>query len=35
MRLRRKPSAPRPEPYALFRHRPILDEWREFIPWVT
>ena len=34
MRLRRKPSAPRPEPYALFRHRPILDEWREFIPWV-
>ena len=34
MRLRRKPSAPKPEPYALFRHRPILDEWREFIPWV-
>ncbi len=35
MRLRRRPSVPKPEPYALFRHRPILDEWREFIPWVT
>ena len=35
MRLRRRPSAPKPEPYALFRHRPILDEWREFIPWVS
>ena len=35
MRLRRKPSAPKPEPYALFRHRPILDEWRQFIPWVS
>ena len=35
MRLLRLPAAPKPEPYALFRHRPILDEWREFIPWVT
>ncbi len=34
MKLHRKPATPRPDPYALFRHRPILDEWREFIPWL-
>ena len=35
MRLRRQPSAPRPDPYALFRQRTILEEWRQFIPWVS
>jgi hypothetical protein len=29
-----QPKAPRPNPYYLFHHRPILDEWRQFIPWV-
>tara|TARA_B100000315_G_scaffold166635_1_gene155217 strand:+ start:1124 stop:1645 length:522 start_codon:yes stop_codon:yes gene_type:complete len=34
MRLLRKPSTPRPNPYYMFHHRAILDEWRPFIPWV-
>jgi 5-methylcytosine-specific restriction endonuclease McrA len=34
MRLLRKPRAPRPDPYAMFHQRTILDEWRQFIPWV-
>ena len=34
MRLLGQPRAPRPDPYALFHHRTILDEWRQFIPWV-
>ena len=34
MRLLRKPAPPRPDPYSLFHHRKILDEWRQFIPWV-
>ena len=34
MRLRRLPTAPRPNPYYLFHHRHLLDEWRQFIPWV-
>ena len=34
MRLLVQPRAPRPDPYALFHHRTILDEWRQFIPWV-
>ena len=33
MRLLKKPSAPRPDPYALFHQRTILEEWRQFIPW--
>ena len=33
MRLLKRPSAPRPNPYYLFNHRHILDEWRPFIPW--
>ena len=33
MRLRREPKAPRPNPYYLFHHRTIMDEWRQFIPW--
>ena len=34
MKLARQPGVPRPDPYALFHHRTILDEWRQFIPWV-
>ena len=34
MRLLRKPSAPLPNPYYIFHHRPIRDEWRQFIPWL-
>ena len=33
MELLREPRAPRPNPYHLFRHRVLLDEWLEFIPW--
>ena len=35
MRLSRKPTAPRPNPYYLFHHRTIMDEWRPFIPWAS
>ena len=35
MRLRRKPGPPRPDPYALFRQRTILEEWRPFMPWTS
>ena len=34
MRLLRKPTTPRPNPYYLFQHRHIEEEWRQFIPWV-
>ena len=34
MRLIKKPFAPRPNPYYLFQHRSISEEWRQFIPWV-
>jgi hypothetical protein len=34
MRLARQPRVPRPDPYALFHYRTILEEWRQFIPWV-
>ncbi|MBI4234155.1 MAG: HNH endonuclease [Chloroflexi bacterium] len=34
MRLLRSPRAPRPHPYAFFQHRPVLEEWRKFIPWL-
>lgn len=34
MRLQGKPAAPRPNPYYLFQHRAILEEWKQFIPWV-
>lgn len=33
MRLLRQPRAPHPNPYYLFDHRHILEEWRQFIPW--
>ena len=34
MQLARQPRAPRPDPYALFHYRTILEDWRQFIPWV-
>ena len=34
MRLLKEPKAPRPNPYYLFHLRPILEEWKQFIPWV-
>ena len=34
MHLARQPSVPLPDPYALFHERSILEEWRQFIPWV-
>jgi len=34
MRLAREPQAPRPDPYALFHHRNIMDEWQPFMPWI-
>lgn len=33
MRLLREPRAPRANPYSLFQHRALLDEWRPFLPW--
>ena len=34
LQLLKEPKAPRPNPYYLFHYRHILDEWRQFIPWV-
>ena len=34
MRLLRVPIPPRPDPYSLFHHRMILEEWHQFIPWL-
>ena len=34
MKLLKRPAAPRPNPYYLFHHHTILEEWRKFIPWV-
>ena len=34
MKLLREPIEPRPDPYYMFHHRTIQDEWRQFIPWV-
>ena len=34
MRLKSKPTAPRPNPYYLFHHRTIMEEWRPFMPWL-
>ena len=33
MRLVREPRSPRPNPYYIFVHRPLLDEWLPYIPW--
>ena len=35
MGLRNRPTAPRPNPYYMFHHRQILDEWLPFIPWLA
>lgn len=35
MRLSRKPTSPRPNPYYMFHYREILEEWRPFIPWIS
>lgn len=35
MRLLRDPQAPKPNPYYMFHHRTILEEWRQFMPWVS
>jgi len=35
MRLLRQPQAPHPNPYYLFDHRHIVEEWRPFIPWAS
>ena len=34
MRMLKEPTAPRPNPYYMFHHRSILDEWRQFMPWM-
>jgi 5-methylcytosine-specific restriction endonuclease McrA len=34
MKLLSVPKAPRPNPYYMFHHRSILDEWRQFMPWL-
>ncbi len=34
MWLLKEPRAPHPNPYYLFHHRPIQEEWRPFIPWL-
>lgn len=35
MRLLGEPRAPKPNPYHLFRHRALHDEWLKFIPWAV
>ena len=35
MTLLREPRAPRANPYYLFSHRTLLEEWRKFIPWAS
>ena len=34
MGLMKEPKAPRPNPYFIFHLRPMLEEWKQFIPWV-
>ena len=34
MKMLKVPTAPRPNPYYMFHHRSILDEWRQFMPWM-
>ena len=34
MTLMAEPRVPRPNPYIMFHHRAILDEWRKFLPWL-
>jgi 5-methylcytosine-specific restriction endonuclease McrA len=35
MSLLRRPRAPHPTPYYVLYNRPILEEWRKFIPWAA
>ncbi len=35
MRLLRAPKAPKPNPFHMFDYRPILADWRQFIPWMS
>ena len=35
MLLMKETKAPAAHPYAMFFHRPILDEWRKFMPWMA
>lgn len=35
MALRRQPRAPAANPYHLFVHRQLREEWRKFIPWAN
>ena len=35
MRLIREPRAPRANPYGLFQHRAVLEEWKPFLPWAA
>lgn len=35
MLLMKEPKAPAAHPYAMFFHRPVLDEWRKFMPWMS
>jgi 5-methylcytosine-specific restriction endonuclease McrA len=33
MKLLREPRAPRANPYGLFQHRTVMEEWLPFLPW--
>ena len=33
MRLKKAAEVPKPNPYYIFYHRKLLEEWRPFIPW--
>ena len=35
MKLMRVPDVPKPNPYYMFHHREIQDEWRPFMPWLN
>ncbi len=35
MKMRQEPRIPRPNPYHLFSHRQLQDEWIQFMPWAT
>ena len=35
MVMRQEPRVPRPNPYHLFNHRQLQDEWIQFMPWAT
>ena len=35
MKLMCEPDVPKPNPYYMFHHREIQDEWRPFMPWLN